>query len=367
MEAKVGLKNLRQVEEMLYDKYTVGIGCSDLSLSLNNNNNNSEELPQNQEQSIPILKLRWLESKVEEVKKENQILRSMLNEVTQHYAILHTQFIEIMQQQQQQELFPSSNKINKQIIEGDHSSELASCRKKGRVSIRAPSNFSLMSDGCRWRKYGQKTSKVNPCPRAYYRCNMGERETTPCPVRKQVQRCNVDETVFIATYEGNHNHSLPPEARLTANTTSAALSMFLSGSTTSLYGNTFSNPCLFSPSSTSSSSSPSSSSSSSISSTFTGLSTFCSYASSCPTVTLDLTQPSTNFFKSPTPISANQYYTHQSQEGLCLSSKLSNVMIPSEKNVPLMDDVIAAIIKDPSIKATLDAAVASLTGVVLHQ
>ncbi|CAK8563888.1 unnamed protein product [Lathyrus sativus] len=366
MEAKVGVKNLLQVEEMLYDKYTVGFGCSDLSLSLNsNNNNNSEELHQNQEQSLPLLKLGWLETKVEEVKKENQILRSMLNQVTQHYALLHTQYLTLMQQHKQRSS-TAPNKINTQILEEDQSSELASCRRKGRVSIRAPSNFSLMSDGCRWRKYGQKTSKVNPCPRAYYRCNMGE--TTPCPVRKQVQRCAVDETVFIATYEGNHNHSLPPEARLTANTTSAALSMFLSGSTTSLHGNTLSNPCLFSPSSTSSSSSSSSSSSpSSISSTSIGLSTFYSYASSCPTITLDLTQPSTDFFKSQTPISPNQHYTQQSQEGLCLSSKLSNAMIPSEKNVPLMDDVIAAIIKDPSIKAALDAAVASLTGVVLHQ
>ncbi|CAN4086417.1 unnamed protein product [Withania somnifera] len=166
------------------------------------------------------------------VRAENKKLTEMLTVMCENYNSLRNQWTQYLSKKNsttsgadhdpsdglKKRKVESNNEIVKSLqglhSESSSSDEDSSPKKTreehiktntSRVYVRTEASDTslIVKDGHQWRKYGQKVTRDNPSPRAYFKCSFAP----TCPVKKKVQRSVEDQSILVATYEGEHNHT----------------------------------------------------------------------------------------------------------------------------------------------------------------
>ncbi|GKV03162.1 hypothetical protein SLEP1_g15516 [Rubroshorea leprosula] len=175
-----------------------------------------------------------------QLRAENRKLTEMLTIVCENYTSLQNQFMELKNKNSENEVTTSRKRKGEAApddcanmigfsgrSESSSSDEESIKRPKesskssiSTVCVRtSPSDTSLiLRDGYQWRKYGQKVTRDNPSPRAYFKCSYAP----SCPVKKKVQKSAEDPSILVATYEGEHNHACPSQAEVSLSSTQTA-------------------------------------------------------------------------------------------------------------------------------------------------
>lgn len=153
----------------------------------------------------PKAKMKLLQAKLEHVRQQNENLRHLVEAMNSQCNDLLARIHEANRTYSSSDHHHFNNNINI----GGVTAQVPPVpnAKQSRIFVKADSKDSslIVKDGHQWRKYGQKVTKDNPSPRAYFRCSMA---SSGCPVKKKVQRCMEDKSFLVATYEGEHNHDV---------------------------------------------------------------------------------------------------------------------------------------------------------------
>ncbi|XP_074582246.1 putative WRKY transcription factor 67 [Curcuma longa] len=91
---------------------------------------------------------------------------------------------------------------HEQIKRKFQTSRRSSCRRRAHPYSCTTIFSPKIEDGYGWRKYGQKGIYRSKHPRSYYRCIY--KHDRGCPVTRQVQRTEEDDSIFAITYVGLH-------------------------------------------------------------------------------------------------------------------------------------------------------------------
>ncbi|CAM8949513.1 unnamed protein product [Rhodiola kirilowii] len=198
---------------------------SPLSLALNVNPPSHPNFP-----NFQLKKADDVAEKLSRARSENKKLTEMLTAMYDNYIALQKKVAELMHRstsatkrkspesgdgvQTDQSSSSSDEETNVFKKPRENSSggvAIAGVMKKPSSSVLVRTDKSdtslIVKDGYQWRKYGQKVTRDNPCPRAYFKCSFAP----TCQVKKKVQRSAEDQTMLVATYDGEHNHSPPSE------------------------------------------------------------------------------------------------------------------------------------------------------------
>ncbi|KAL0557597.1 hypothetical protein IC582_006144 [Cucumis melo] len=148
-------------------------------------------------------KVECLQTELEKLRKENEVLKFMLKVVSIKNLVSQ---VDVCSRDHDQD--DEGSRSERADLKVSPPTLETSSTTQAYATTSFKDQALMVKDGYKWRKYGQKITKDNQSPRAYFKCS-----SPGCPVKKKVQRSLENKSMVIVTYDGHHNHenaSPPP-------------------------------------------------------------------------------------------------------------------------------------------------------------